>query len=299
MKLRLGNNLVPYPIFTIKGRLRLCGLLDSDVLQVVNDIVTSEVKTEEDLLNRIREILNLKQPSILRNFDILTRYEVLRGDSLKLPAIVVVIEGASASGKSLIALELMHDLTATRFISTDSVRQVLRGILKEDQYPELFCHTYQAHTIRQSGPQSLEPVIRGFLAQCEIITPHIVTITKRIITEGAIAVVEGVHIKPGAIQDFSSGIIEVLIDPDIKTHKAMFASKHEIGKLRTVSDDMVVRDREFEATRLIQEYMRSEALREGVPIIPLTSYENARLKIAEIIMARVKHLLESYEEGVS
>lgn len=299
MKLRLGNNLIPYPIFTIKGRLRLCGLADSAVSQVVNDVVNSEVKTEEDLLNRIREVLNLQQPSILRNFEILTRYESLRGDSSKLPAIVVVIEGASASGKSLIALELMHDLTATRFISTDSIRQVLRGLLKEEQYPELFCHTYQAHTYRQSGSLDLEPVVRGFLAQCEIIIPHIITMTKRIVTEGAIAVVEGVHIKPGAIQNISSGIIEVLIDPDFKTHKAMFASKHEIGKLRTVTDDMIVRDREFESTRLIQEYMRSEAMREGVPIIPLTSYENARLKISEIIIARVRHLLELYEEGVS
>ncbi len=299
MKLRLGNNLIPYPIFTIKGRLRLCGLSDSDVSEVVNDAVISDANTEEDLLNRIRDVLNLKQPSILRKFEILTKYEKFRGDSSKLPAIVVVIEGASASGKSLIALELMHDLIATRFISTDSIRQVLRGILKEDEYPELFCHTYQAHTFRQSGPQGLKPIVRGFLAQCEIIKPHIVTMTKRVITEGAIAVVEGVHIQPGTIQNFSSGIIEILVDPDYETHKAMFASKHEIGKLQSVSDDIIVRDKEFEATRLIQEYLRSEARKEGVAIIPLTSYEDIRLKISEIIMARVTRLLESYEEGVS
>jgi len=296
MKLRIGDNAVPFPIFTIKGRLRLSGLSDIDVSRVINDSITQQIETETDFLNQIRESLDSYQPSISNNFDILSRYESLRGNNEKLPALVIVLEGASATGKSMIALELMHDLAATRFISTDSIRQVLRGLLSEDRYPELFCHTYQAYIHRQSGHPDLEPVVRGFIAQCEIIEPHIETMTERIVSEGAIAVLEGVHLQPGTIKNLGSGVIEALINPDYETHRAMFANKHTVGKLRTVTDDMTVREKEFEAAYSIQKYMLSKAEKEHVPIIPLTSYEEARLKISTLIIAVVQEILNSFDK---
>jgi len=191
----------------------------------------------------------------------------------------------------------MHDLTATRFISTDSIRQVLRSIYTEEQHPELFCHTYQAHKCRQAGQQSLKPVVRGYIAQCEIITPHIVAMTERVIAEGAISVIEGVHIEPGSLQDLSSGVCEILINPDRESHRAMFASKHAIGKLRTVSEDIAVRDMEFEATRLIQEYMIDKAKKRKVTIIPLTGYDDARKAISTFIISKARGILSSFEEG--
>jgi 2-phosphoglycerate kinase len=297
MKLRFRDDVVPYPIFAIKGRLRLSGLGDKAISEVMGDPLFDEIETEDALLNFVHKSLDLYQPLIRTNFEVLTRYENLRGESSELPAIVVVLEGASATGKSLIALELMHDLTATRFISTDSVRQVLRSILNEKEYPELFCHTYQAYTHRQSGPSDLNPVVRGFLAQCQIITPHIEAMTKRVISEGAIAVIEGVHIHPGVLQKLSQGVIEVLVNPEIETHRAMFASKHDIGKLKTVTDDKTVRSKEFEATRTIQDYMISQADKAGVPIVSLTSYEDVRTTISKLIIARVRNLLDSFEEG--
>ena len=286
-------------MFTIKGRLRLSGLNDQAISEVMHNSTVYNCETEDALLNYVRESLNSYEPEVLTNFETLTKYEELRGEAPELPAIVVVLEGASATGKSLIALELMRDLTATRFISTDSVRQVLRGIMSEEEHPEIFCHTYQAHIHRQAGPSDLDPVLRGFLAQCEIITPHIETMTENIIAEGTIAVVEGVHILPGALQGLSSGVIEFLINPDAVTHKEMFAGKYRTGKLRTVSDDITIRDREFEATRAIQEYMLEAAVRTAIPVIALTDYNHARISISAHIIRVVEDLLASLEEGVS
>ncbi|MBY8996300.1 MAG: hypothetical protein KGD60_01115 [Candidatus Thorarchaeota archaeon] len=299
MRLRLRDEEVPYPLFTIKGRLRLSGLNDQAISESMHNSKVSTCKTEEALLNYVRESLKSYEPEVRSNFETLTKYEELRGDTPELPAIIVILEGASATGKSLIALELMRDLTATRFISTDSVRQVLRSIMNEEKYPELFCHTYQAHTHRQAGPEHLVPAVRGFLAQCEIITPHIETMTKRIIAEGVIAVVEGVQIQPGTLQSISPAVIEVLINPDVKTHRAMFAGKHEKGKLTTVSDDLTVRDKEFVATRAIQDYMIAIAEKKDVPIIALTDYDDARQEISDLIISRVRNLLSSFEEGAS
>ena len=297
MKLRLRDEVIPYPLFTIKGRLRLSGLSDSAISEVLSSFAIGEIETEEILLNHILEALESYESSILTNFETLTKYESLRGEFPELPTLAVVIEGASATGKSLIALELLYDLTATRFISTDTVRQVLRGISSEEQHPELFCHTYQAHTHRQAGPANLDPVVRGFLAQCEIMSPHIETMIKRVVSEGAISVIEGVHIEPGSLQSLSSGVIEFLINPEYEMHRAMFASKHEIGKLTTVCDDKTVRGKEFECTRVIQDYMIGKAKSADVHIIDLNSYDEALQKISSLIISRVRDFLGSFEEG--
>jgi len=275
----------------------MSGLNDRAIAEVVDESVISKFDTEVALLVHTRETLSSYDSSILSNFEALTKYESLRGESLETPPIVVVLEGASATGKSLVALELMHDLTATRFISTDTVRQVLRGIVSEDQHPELFCHTYQAYTHRQVGPSNLDPVVRGFLAQCEIISLHIEKMTKRVIEEGAIAVIEGVHIQPGILQNLSSGVIEILINPDYETHRAMFTSKHEIGKLTTVSDDKIVRNKEFEATRAIQEFMIEKAQNSDVPIVGLTTYQDIYQDVSALIISKVRDFLSSSEEG--
>ena len=275
----------------------MSGLNEQAISEVMNEVSLAGIESEEGLLNQIRNSLCSFENSINHNFETLTKYEKLRGESSNLPAIVVTLEGASATGKSLIALELMYDITATRFISTDSVRQIIRGVVNQEMYPELFCHTYQAHTHRQVGPTDLNPVVRGFLAQCEIITPHLVAMAERVIAEGAIAVLEGVHLEPGVLQGLSPGVIEILINPDTETHRAMFASKHAVGKLKTISENMSVRKNEFEGTRAIQEYMIKIAKTSNIPIVPLTGYDEARREIASIILSKIEKLLNSFEDG--
>ena len=299
MRIQLGDNEVPYPLFTIKGRLRLSGLDDSAISELLLEEQVLKFKTVDALISYLLESLESYETEIQSNFETLTRYEQIRGENQGVPAIIVVLEGASATGKSLIALELMKDLAATRFISTDSVRMVLRGILSQEKYPEIFCHTYQAHKHRQTGPKNLDPILRGYLAQCEVILPHIVKMTEGIVAEGANAVIEGVHLQPGAMKDLNTGVVEVLINPPPSTHKAMFSGKHNLEKLRTVSEDINVREREFEATRSIQEYMLTAAKEREVSIVQLISYEEARKSISSLILERVGKLLESLNDGAN
>lgn len=297
MRLRIGNEEMPYPLFTMKGRLRVSGLNDLAIEEIVNEKSLRDIETEGDLYSHIQNSLASYDSSIRSNFDALTKYEAIRGESSSLPPIVVAIEGASATGKSMIALELIHDLTATRFISTDSLRQVIRSLLSQDDHPELFCHTYQAFNYRQVGPKELDPRVRGFLAQCEIITPYVVSMIERLIAEGAFTVIEGVHLEPGTLEKLGPGVVEVLVNPDPDTHRSMFASKYAIGKLKTVSKDIHVRKTEFESARAIQEYMIKIAEKSKIPIVPLTEYDEARKKVSSLIVSRVEKLLRSFEEG--
>lgn len=299
MRLRIRGADVPFPLSVIKGRLILSGLAEnqaSDIMQnAVRKLESIANPSKEILLNHVRKALESSKNSVRENFETLTKYENMRSESHDAPPIVVILEGASATGKSVIAVELVHNLVATRFISSDTVRQVLRCTMNEEDYPELFCHTYQAHLHRQTGPENLDPIVRGYLAQCDIITPQVISMTERIISEGTTGVIEGVHILPGMLQHLSSEVIEILINPDDETHKAMFTSKLSAAKLRTVSEDFETREREYESTRAIQDYMISLAQDSNIPIVDMMNFEEATNEIYEIIVGSVRTLVADFE----
>ena len=92
MKLRLRDEEIPYPLFTIKGRLRLSGLSDSAISEVFSSFAIGEIETEEILLNHIREALESYESSLLTNFETLTKYESLRVEFPELPVNTIVPE---------------------------------------------------------------------------------------------------------------------------------------------------------------------------------------------------------------
>jgi 2-phosphoglycerate kinase len=291
MRLQFQGVDVPYPLSVVRGRLRLCGLSHFQASSILDDVTRDfESKSLDDLLNNVLAILEKEYSSFINDFEVLTKYESLRADQV-VPSLVVIISGASATGKSIIALELVNDLVATRFISSDTIRQVLRNTMDEKTHPELFTHTYQAHLHRQTGPEDLTPEVRGFLAQCELITPHIRSMTERILSEGTLGVVEGVHVIPGEFTKLGQGVIEVLINPEREVHRGMFISKHDSG-LRTVSGNKDTREQEFESACAIQDYLKDIASKEKIPIVMMTNFEDAYSMVAKVILDGVKTMIK-------
>lgn len=296
MRLRFREDETPYPIAIVKGRLRLSGLTDQETSSIIEGslLETSipDTWTEDDLIRSIEGLLEKHSRKIRDNFRLLTTYEQFRGKTNSTPSLILALEGASATGKSMLAIELVQDLAATRFISTDTIRQVLRGVYDRQSHPELFCHTYQAYKHKQSGDSSLDPIVRGYIAQSEMLKSHIQDLAKRVNEEGAISVFEGVHLRPGILKGINTNVLEIVINPTLNTHRSMFLSKQRAAKLRTVSNNLSVRTQEFEATRKIQEYLISQALQKKVPIIEMESYEEAKKEIYGHIINSVKSTLK-------
>ncbi|TFG31221.1 hypothetical protein EU528_06825 [Candidatus Thorarchaeota archaeon] len=291
MRVRIQDLEIPYPLTTISGRLRLCGLSELATAQILSGLGDTHPAAEEKLLTYVSDTLGSISSEISKNFRLLNIYEELRGTSDKIPPLILALEGASATGKSMLAIDFVHYLSSTRFISTDTVRQVLRGIYSKDEYPELYCHTYQAHTRRQSGDPKLDPVLRGYIAQCEVISPSVFEMVKNIHSEGASAIIEGVHLEPGSIGHISKGILEILINPSEDTHRSMFITKHAAGKLRTVSKDSTTREEEFLSTRKIQEYLVAKAKEAEIAIVDLHNFDTARKEISNLIITKIETII--------
>jgi 2-phosphoglycerate kinase len=299
MRVRVQKDDVPYPLSVLRGRLKLSGLQETEVADIIAGSIaghlSSNLWTEEDLVKSIEKALEEYPPHLRENFQLLTAYEQARGQSDSSRSLILVLEGASATGKSMLAMELLQDLAATRFISTDTIRQIIRGIYTRQSHPELYCHTYQAYKYRKSGDPSLDPVIRGFIAQAELVMPHVQDLVGRILEEGAIAIVEGVHVLPGSLKSMGANVIEVVTNPSSKTHRAMFLNKHAAGKLRTVSENQSLRTKEYEDTRIIQDYIVACALKYGLPVVEMESYEAAHMEICRLAIERIRNLVEAHD----
>ena len=279
---------VPYPLVILRGRLRLIGLSYQRIESIIAQVIDQGTIDSRELV----DVLGSEDSTIIRQFELLAKYDDARRNSEPIDPIVLVLEGASATGKSMLALTMICNLGATRIISTDTVRQVLRGVYSPQTHPELYCHTYQAYKERQSGPETLSPMVRGYIAQCEHISPVVGKITERIVQEGAEAVVEGVHVIPGSLSHVSQSVVEVLINPNPELHKNMFLSKYSMAGLKSVSSDDARRTMEFENTRKIQNFMLDNAGKSGIKVIELLDYEQAERETCNLIIETIKTILD-------
>ena len=112
--------------------------------------------------------------------------------------LVILIGGTTGVGKSTIATEIAHRLGITRIVSTDSIREVMRGIFSRDLMPAVYESSYDAwRALRVPVPQGADPVIVGFREQTAVVTTAIESLIERSIREGESVVIEGIHLVPG------------------------------------------------------------------------------------------------------
>lgn len=296
MRIDFHGHSLPYPLQILRSRLLLSGISRLRSEEIITEVLKEVVFDNQMPAPTEFEIHRLVMSHIENEkshdkFKTVLKYEARRCSQDPVTPIAVAISGASATGKSMVALELVEVLAATRYISTDTIRQVLRSTLNRDEFPELFCHTYQAYEVMREKPLSSNKYVAGFLAQTSIIDPTIRKMIERLIDEGATSVIEGVHLVPGSLKGISPTLIEVLVNPSEQTHSLMFASKEELAKLRTVSGEESIREEEFIAARAIQSYLLDRARESNTPIISLSTYDQAVNAIGELVVERMKKLL--------
>lgn len=284
----------PFPSIILHGRLRLAGVDEITAYRMTQEMIASfdsERKSPSlnDMLVLALDSLGHDE-TVSRRLETVIRYERSRLEDPETPPIILCIEGASATGKSILSLMLAGDIVASRILSTDTIRQVVRAKSNSATTPELYCHTYQAYRFKQAGPEDQPAVVRGFIAQYELLRPIIVESVRRISDEGVSGIVEGVHLVPGDLHTIP-GVLEVLIDPDYETHQTMFMNKGATDGLRTITGDEHNRAEEFEAARDIQDYLRERAESSGTFVVGLSRFESAAETIRELIVGHMAEIV--------
>jgi 2-phosphoglycerate kinase len=219
--------------------------------------------------------------------------------------LIILVGGATGSGKSTISSELAYRLDIACHQSTDMMREIIRSYLSPQMLPTLKYSSFEAWrglpgSIDETGSGIENPVITGFLSQFAAMKLALEATIGRAIEERHHLILEGVHVVPTELNlDVKQG--EAVIIP------IMLASM----KKELLSKQLKRRGREKKSHQAshylehldeiweLQSWLLDEADKAGVAIIENWYVENTvRAALDLVIGVLMKHFPPQPDEGV-
>jgi 2-phosphoglycerate kinase len=176
--------------------------------------------------------------------------------------LVILIGGATGTGKSTVATEVAYTLGITRLTSTDSIRQTLRAFFSYEFMPTIHHSSFSAG---DAIADAEDPLVAGFLEQSRTVLVGVQASIDRALQEGWSIIFEGVHLVPGLLPIEPERAIVcpfVLSIEDETEHAQHFFSRNE-GSERPLTSYLD----HFAEIRRLQTFIVGRAEREGVPVI--------------------------------
>ncbi len=202
--------------------------------------------------------------------------------------LIIMLGGATGTGKSTIAAELAYRLDIARTQSTDMIREVIRPYLASQITPTLQYSSFEAwrglpplSSAAQSGGN--HKVITGFLAQLASMKPAIETTIERAFQEHENLVMEGVHVVPAELDFCQTEKEAVCMQFILATLDKQSLKKQLKKRLREQSKYRDSDHEEFiDDIWELQTWLLELADKEEVNIIPNINVEDTIREILEI-----------------
>jgi len=203
---------------------------------------------------------------------------------LDLP-IILLIGGATGTGKSTVATDVAYRLGITRVTSTDFVRQTMRAFFSREFMPAIHHSSFDAgRAIADDDADGSDAVLDGFLEQTRDVLVGVTAAIDRALQEGWSMVLEGVHLVPGMLPPIENALVVqcVLAINDTEAHASHFWIRD--------SDSEGVRPYEkyldsFDDIRLVQAYIMGRARKHEVPVIENGNIEDAIGEVMELVLS--------------
>jgi 2-phosphoglycerate kinase len=206
----------------------------------------------------------------------LRRFSAFQG--LEIP-IMLLVGGATGTGKSSVATEVAHVLGITRVTSTDFIRQTIRAFFSERSMPSVHHSSFEG-----------DPAVVGFVDQTRNVLVGVDAAIDRALAEGWSMVLEGVHLVPGLMPAEIEGALVVHTVLEVESeevHRTRFHVRDELtGGVRAMDKYL---DQLYEI-RQIQDYLVERAERHGVPVIESSNIERATTAVLELVLASAERV---------
>jgi 2-phosphoglycerate kinase len=255
-------------------------------------------RIEQDLISRKQDSIELDRVEELAE-DVLgenegvaavrrlRRYSELA--ELDLP-IIVLIGGATGTGKSTVATEVAYRLGVTRVTSTDFVRQTLRAFFSPEFMPSIHYSSFEAgRALRSAEAEEVDPLLHGFLDQTRNVLVGVNAAIERSLAEGWSTVLEGVHLVPGLTAPIADALVVqcVLAIQSEDAHASHFWIRDIASEGARALDKYLDH---LSDIRYLQDYIVERAQREDVPVIWNQDREGATSAVLELVLTAAERL---------
>jgi 2-phosphoglycerate kinase len=245
-------------------------------------------------LDRLAEIAPdvLGEAEAGRTMRRLRRLQALQ--QLDLP-VVLLVGGATGTGKSTLATEAAHRLGITRVTSTDFIRQTMRAFFAKEFMPSVHYSSFEAQLalVKADEDVSEDAALLGFLDQTRNVLVGVEAAVDRALEEGWSMVLEGVHLVPGMISPARADALVVqcivaITDEDL--HRSHFlvrdAATDGVRPLEKYLDGLP-------EIRLIQDVLLERARRFDVPVIENASLDEAIGEVLDLVLLGAERLVRA------
>jgi 2-phosphoglycerate kinase len=205
--------------------------------------------------------------------------------------VILLIGGATGTGKSTVATEAAYRLGITRVTSTDFVRQTMRAFFSHEFMPSIHYSSFDAGKgLAAAGHEADDLVLEGFLDQTRNVLVGVRAAIDRALHEGWSMVLEGIHLVPGMVEvspDDALVVHCVLAIDDKQTHESHFFIRD------TATDGMRPMSKYLDhlaEIRRIQRFVVERAERHGVPVLQSRGIEQTSAALLELVFDRVASL---------
>jgi 2-phosphoglycerate kinase len=255
-------------------------------------------RIEQDMLSRKQDSIELDRAEELAE-DVLGENEGIEAvrrlrrysdlAELDLP-IIVLIGGATGTGKSTVATEVAYRLGVTRVTSTDFVRQTLRAFFSPEFMPSIHYSSFEAgRALRSAEAEEVDPLLHGFLDQTRNVLVGVNAAIERSLAEGWSTVLEGVHLVPGMTAPIADALVVqcVLAIQSEDAHASHFWIRDIASEGARALDKYLDHLGDI---RYLQDYIVERAGKEDVPVIWNQDREGATSAVLELVLSAAERL---------
>jgi 2-phosphoglycerate kinase len=213
---------------------------------------------------------------------------------LDLP-IVLLVGGATGTGKSTIATEAAHRLGITRVTSTDFIRQTMRAFFSPAFMPSIHYSSFEAGLAltKAEEEETGDPRLLGFLDQTRHVLVGVDAALDRAMTEGWSMVMEGVHLVPGMVDTHRHDALVVqcvVVISDESIHRSHFWVRD------AATDGLRPLDKYLEGIheiRFVQDAILDRAHRYDVPVIENETLDQAVGEVLDLVLSSADLLVRT------
>lgn len=189
----------------------------------------------------------------------------------------VLIGGVPGVGKSSISGELARKLNFNILLSGDYLREFYRAYI--DGSNSLNTSVYEAWN--KFGNKTEENVLKGFLAQSEVMSTGIESIVRRASQNGEYLVLETLYFVPSMFINVMEGVIPLyLYFENEENHAKSLNSRTDYTHFKSPGERLSAKLWEY---RIMMQYSLEECRKLNIPVFDMTDYRSSKEKIISYV----------------